>query len=121
MNIQELKAKAKRVTENGLPFMEGREKLEMDGNLLDTNLTVDNYGFMKGEFGEYAVITFKEYPQHFVQGASVVTQAFKNLDDSLTQEEVELLIEEGFIVKFSKVKSKNKKNYVNVDFFPTEE
>lgn len=121
MNIQELKNRAKRLTENGLPFMEGREKLEIEGSLLDTTLNVEEYGFMKGEFGEYVVIALKEYPSHFVMGASVVTQAFKNLDDNFSDEEVQAIIGEGFTLKFSKKKSKNKKTYVNVDFFPTEE
>ena len=118
MNIADLRKKVKALTENGLPFMEGKEKLEIEGNLLEHVMTVSDYGFMKGEFGEYVVLTTQEYPEHFMMGASVVTQAFKNLDEALTEDERVQIIEEGLTLLFTKKKSKNKKTYIDIDFFP---
>ena len=121
MNINELMKKAQSITENGLPFMEGKEQLEVAGNILGNILTVETYGYMKGEHGEYVVIALQEYPQHFIFGSSVVTQAFKNLDENLSAEEIEFLIEKGLTFKLEKVKSKNKKVYVKISFFPKDE
>lgn len=121
MNLELLLKKAQSITENGLPFMEGKTQIEVDGNLLNNPLTVDNYGYMKGEHGEYVVISLKEYPEHFIFGSSVVTQAFKNLDENLSEEEIEYLIEKGFTFRLEKVKSRNKKVYTKIIFFPKDE
>ena len=121
MNINDIMKKAQSLTENGLPFMEGKSQLEVEGNILNNNLTVDNYGYMKGEHGEYVVVALREYPEHFIFGSSVVTQAFKNVDESLTPEEIEFLLEKGLTFKLEKVKSRNKKVYVKITFFPKDE
>lgn len=126
LNIQDLIKQAKEITTSGLPLMEGKEKLEVD-TLLNHKLTVDEYGYMEGineESGakeDYVVIALKEYPQHFIYGSSVVTQAFKRLDEQIKGKEKEELLEYGLTFKLSKLVSKNKRKYTKIEFFPTEE
>ena len=106
------------ITASGLPFMEGKEKLEVKGDILNNTLTVDDYGFLEGEEGEYVVIALKEYPKHFIYGSSVVTQAFKSLDEKFNEEQKAFLLEKGLTFKLSEMLSKNKRKYTKIVFFP---
>ena len=117
-NLEQLINEAIQITASGLPFMEGKEKLEVKGNVLDIILTVDDYGFLEGEEGEYVVIALKEYPQHFIYGSSVVTQAFKTLEEKLNEEERAFLLEKGLTFKLTEMISKNKRKYIKINFFP---
>lgn len=118
MNLEQLINKAQQITASGLPFMEGKEKLEVKGNILNNVLTVDEYGFLEGEEGEYVVIALKEYPQHFIYGSSVVTQAFKTLEETLNEEELAFILDKGITFKLTEVISKNKRKYTKLTFFP---
>ena len=118
LNLQQLIDEVTQITASGLPFMEGKEKLEVKGNILDKILTVDDYGFLEGEEGEYVVIALKEYPEHFIYGASVVTEAFKTLDEKLNEGEISLLLEKGLTFKLIEIISKNKRKYIKIIFFP---
>lgn len=118
MNIENLINEVSQITASGLPFMEGKEKLEVKGDILNNVLTVDDYGFLEGEEGEYVVIALKEYPNHFIYGSSVVTQAFKTLDEKFNDEEKEFLLEKGLTFKLNEILSKNKRKYTKIIFFP---
>lgn len=117
-DFMQLITEVQEITASGLPFMEGREKLEISLQVLDTTLTVDDYGYLDGDQGKYVVIALKEYPKHFIYGSSVVTQAFEKLDEKLTTEQRQFLIAQGLTFKLSQVMSKNKKRYTKIEFFP---
>lgn len=98
---------------NGLPFMEGKEKLD---NILDEVLTVNEYGFLSGDDGEFIVYTTKEYPNNFFFGGSVLTERFKHIESVFTEDEIAELLNEGITIKLVQKKSKNKRIYVAVEF-----
>lgn len=118
MNINELIKQAQEVTKSGLPFMDGREKLEITGEVLNNILTVDDYGYLDGDDGNYVVISLKEYPKHFIYGGSVVTDAFKKLEEKIGAENMAQLIQYGLTFRLSELISKNKRKYVRISFFP---
>lgn len=118
MNFEQLMQEVQQITASGLPIMEGKEKLEIKGDILNNVLTVDDYGFLEGEEGEYVVITLKEYPKHFIYGSSVVTQSFKQLDEKFNDEQKALLLENGLTFRLSEMVSKNKRKYTKIAFFP---
>ena len=63
----------------GIPFMEGREK----GNLKDvqnTVLHIDDFGFINGSNGEFAVVSFKESPSKFYFANQVITDMLHQVD-----------------------------------------
>ena len=118
MNINELIKQAQEVTMSGLPFMDGKEKLEVTGEVLNSTLTVDDYGYLEGDDGEYVVISLKEYPKHFIYGGSVVTDAFKKLESKVGAESMVQLIQYGLTFRLSELISKNKRKYIRISFFP---
>ena len=118
MNINELIKQAQEVTKSGLPFMDGREKLEITGEVLNNILTVDDYGYLDGDDGNYVVISLKEYPKHFIYGGSVVTDAFKKLEEKIGAENMAQLIQYGLTFRLSELISKNKRKYIRISFFP---
>lgn len=118
LNIQDLLNKVSEITASGLPIMEGKEKLEVKGNVLNSILTVDDYGYLEGEEGEYVVITLQEYPNNFIYGSSVVTQAFKQLDTMLSDEEREVVLGQGLTFRLTEQVSKNKRKYTKIQFMP---
>lgn len=118
MNINELINQAKEVTASGLPFMDGREPIKVEGNILNNTLTVEDYGYLEGDDGEYVVIALKEYPQHFIYGGSVVTDAFKKLEGKVGTDNMVKLIEHGLTFKLTELVSKNKRKYTRISFFP---
>lgn len=117
-NIMELQNKLSQITMSGLPLMEGKEKLEVKGNVLNNILTVDEYGYLEGDEGEYVVISLKEYPSNFIYGSSVVTEAFKKMDIEFSKEEIAIILEQGLTFKLTERLSKNKRKYISVAFFP---
>lgn len=114
----ELFKKVQSVTNKGLEIMEGRDTGDIN-EILDENVVVDNYQFGKSTDGEYVAFTIRDNDTEFYFGGSVVTEAFKNLDAVLTEEEKIELMTSGLLVKFSKVKSENKRTYTKCVFFPT--
>lgn len=110
------------ITQNSLPFMEGREKMESDNKVLfNAPLTLDEHDYLEGDDGEFAVITVKEYPNNFFFGSSVVTDALKKLDiilSNASDEQLEEIEQTGVTFKLEKVMSKNKRKYTKITFFP---
>jgi hypothetical protein len=104
--------KAKEITASGLPLMEGKTKTDFsDGEVF----TVKEYGYLEGENGDFVVVADEKT---FTYGGSVVTEAFKGLDEKLTGDEIEELLQEGIPMKISKKKSKNGRKYTTCEFFP---
>ena len=118
MNLDLLMEEVSQITASGLPFMEGKEKLEVKGNILNNTLTCTDFGFLEGEEGEYVVIALKEYPSNFIYGSSVVTQAFKTLDEKFNDEQKAFLLNQGLTFKLIEMMSKNKRKYTKIVFFP---
>lgn len=113
MNKLDLIKKVKEVTVSGLAFMEGKEKTDLaDGELYN----VKEYGYMKGDKdAEFVVVSDGET---FAFGGAVVTEAFRKLDEQLSEKELEELLEEGIPMLIAKKKSKNKRTYTTCEFFP---
>lgn len=110
-NIANLIGKIKNELTVGLPFMEGRTK----GSLpTEMNLTLNNYGFLKGDDGEYIVMTFKEDDTNFFFGGSVVTEKMKKIDKIVGDAKVELL-QSGMEVKFVSKTSDKKRVYIDLE------
>lgn len=98
-----------------LPFMDGRDKGDAK-ELVGMISTIADYGFLKGDDQrDYAVFITKENSKKFFFGGTVLT-------DQLTQLEAEgyheAIIEEGLPVLFTEKQSKNKRSYINVEFYP---
>ena len=109
----DLKDFTKKLTEkNSILFMEGRTKGDL-AEIVDKNVTVNNFAFLKNEEGEYSVFTVKEIPDSFYFGGMVITEHLKELE--VYREEIE---KEGLPICIKAKKSKNKKNYYVMEFYP---
>jgi hypothetical protein len=114
MDKLDLIKKAQEITASGLPFMDGKEKVELeDGSLY----LVKNYGYLESEDGEFVVVADDTT---FAFGGSVVTDSFKKLDASLDGTEIAELLKDGIEIGITKKKSKNKREYTTCEFFPQE-
>lgn len=116
--MKSLKARAKEFT-TLLPFMEGRDKGEFDG-LLGNPVTITDYGFLTdtdndGKTKEYACFTIKEDPVCFYFGGKVITENLQTLE---AEGYHEAIVNEGLPVLFETKKSKNKRDYTAVTFYP---
>lgn len=112
MSLKE-KALAMNQGKKGIEFMQGRTKGELI-EILDVVVTITDYEFLDGTDGEYAVFIIKEDNDKFYFGGSVLTRDLKEF----TEEEKNEVKEKGLPVKFSNKKSKNKRNYTGVEFYP---
>jgi hypothetical protein len=117
-SMKDLKARAKEFSIL-LPFMEGKDKGELD-RIIDINVTIIDYVFLKytnddGEEKDYVCFVTKEDPQHFYFGGQVLTDNMHELD---AEGYGEAIRKEGLPVQFSKKKSKNKREYTTVNFYP---
>jgi hypothetical protein len=111
-----LRERAKELS-NSLPFMEGREKGEMK-RIVDMSCTIIEYGFLQDEDNkEYVCFIVKEDPQNFYFGGQVLTDNMQELETDGFHAEI---IKEGLPVNFGLKMSKNKKEYVTVEFYPEE-
>lgn len=115
MNMKSLKDKVKEFSVT-LPLMENREKGDFDG-IKGKLLTIIDFDFMKDDGKEYVAFIVKEDTEHFYFGGQVLTDNMKNLENDGYGESVR---EEGLPVKFNTKKSKNKREYTTVEFYPGE-
>ena len=99
---------------NSIKFMEGRTKGDLS-EIADKNVTINNFNFLKNEEGEYAVFTVAEIPDSFYFGGLVITDSLRKIEEEGYKEEVEKV---GLPVIISQRKSKNKKLYYAVEFYP---
>ena len=85
---------------DGIPFMDGRDKGERE-EILDKPLHMVDFGFIRGNDGEFAVMAFSEYPKKFFFGNSIVTEMLKKVNaDSMKSHLAEQTI--TFTLKKSK-------------------
>lgn len=116
MNIQELLLRGqKAVASNNLPLMEGKEKGEI--NDFNRIYTINDFDFMKGNNGDFAVFTIKETQDYFFFGATVLTDKLKTLQQTFTSDELAMLLQHGITVKFGKNRGKSGFTYTTADLF----
>lgn len=115
--LKSLKERAKEFT-TLLPIMEGKEKGDIS-RLMDTTVNIIDYGFLidseDGQEKDYVCFIVKEDPQNFYFGGQVLTDNMHELETDGYHEEI---TKEGLPVRFSKKKSKNKREYTTVTFYP---
>lgn len=97
-----------------LPLMENKEKGDFS-RLHGSYVTINDYGFMKDDGKEYVAFTIKEDDKFFYFGGQVLTENLQDLDADGYGDEIR---KEGIPVFFDTKKSKNKREYTTVEFFP---
>ena len=113
-NMKSLRERAKEFSVQ-LPFMEGREKGEAK-DLINVITTIREYGFLHGDDGrDYAVFIVEEREKHFYFGGSVLTDQLQQLE---AEGYHEAIIAEGLPMLMTEKQSKNKRTYINVEFYP---
>lgn len=91
---------------DGVPFMDGRDKGSSD-EILGQPLHMDDFGFINGNDGRFAVMSFVEFPDKFYFGNSVVTEMLETVEaDGMKGELVNVTI------TFDRRKSKNGRDYI---------
>lgn len=96
-----------------LEIMEGREKADVQ-DILDKNVHINNFDFLTGEDGEYAVFTIVEDENNFYFASSVLTQELKDIQNDGMKEDA---IAETISIKLYERKSKNgKRTYIAVEY-----
>lgn len=97
------------LNKKGIPFMEGRKKGSIQETLLGCKMHINDYGFIDGNDGEYAVLSFKGIDDLFYFGNSIVTDNLHKLEAKVGSKEAVLeLFKDGCIV-FEKRQGKNSK------------
>lgn len=104
-----------------LPFMDGREKGDAR-ELVGQVTTIVDYGFLKGDATEegnanrdYACFIVKEHSDKFYFGGTVLTDQLQQLEAEGYHDEI---VAEGLPMLMTEKKSKNKRTYINVEFYP---
>lgn len=104
----------KQFVNNGIPFMNDRSKGDIN-KLVGEAIHIDDFGFIKGRDGEYAVVSVKEHPTEFYFAGLALTDICRqvnidNMRDEFAKQPIVLSIK----------KSKNGRNYMAVDFVDAE-
>lgn len=98
-----------------LPFMEGRDKGDAK-ELVGQVSTIADYGFLKGEDDrDYAVFIVAERSDKFFFGGTVLTDQLQQLEADGYHDDI---VAEGLPMLMEEKKSKNKRSYINVTFYP---
>lgn len=104
-----------------LPFMDGRDKGDAK-ELVGQVTTIVDYGFLKGDATDegnanrdYACFIVKEHSDKFYFGGTVLTDQLQQLEAEGYHEEI---VTEGLPMLMTEKKSKNKRTYINVEFYP---
>jgi hypothetical protein len=105
-----------------LPFMENREKGNTE-DLLDTIVTIREYGFMPGKTNPKTGITNPDYPcfiidedtAHFFFGGAVLSDRLASLDKDGYHDEI---VADGLPVRFSSRKNADGRPFTGVELFP---
>lgn len=106
--------KAKSVLCNGVEFMEGREKADLEMN---KEYTIIDFDFLSSTDGEYIVFIAKEDDNNFYFGGQVLTQKMKELEEVLSARELDELKYHGIPVKFEERKSeRSRRKYIACEF-----
>lgn len=94
----------------GIPFMDDRKKGDIN-KLVGEVLHIDDFGFINGRDGEYAVVSFKEHSDSFYFAGLALTDICRKIDADGMREELA-----AQPIVLSMKKSKNNRNYMSVDF-----
>lgn len=94
----------------GIPFMEGADKASFD-EILDVELHIADYGFIKGDEGEYACIQIAEKPGKFYFANSIITEMLKEVERDGHKDELPTEV-----IVFSKRKSEKGRDYYAYEF-----
>lgn len=112
--ISNILEKAKGVLCNGVGFMEGREKSDLEMN---KEYTIIDFDFLSSSEGDYVVFIAKEDDNNFYFGGQVLTQKMKELKEVLSDGELYELKHHGITVKFEERKSeKSRRKYIACEF-----
>lgn len=100
----------KSLKNEGIPFMEGREKGDIR-DLIGKTVNIMDFGFIKGENGTYAVFCVKGSEKEFYCGGKAVTEILSTIKndgkkDLLPEQEAKIL----------EVTSKTKRKYITIEF-----
>lgn len=96
-----------------LEIMEGREKEDLK-SLLEKEIHINDFDFLNGEDGTYAVFTIAEDEKYFYFGSSIITDLLIDIEKQGLKDELKL---EGLGVKLVEKKSKtSKRNYIAVEY-----
>lgn len=101
-----------------LPFMENRTKGDTK-DLMNVNVTINQFGFLHdntdGVDKEYACFTVQGDNEKFYFGGQVLTENLQLFENEGYRKEIE---EKGLPVMFTTKKSKSKRDYTAVTFYP---
>lgn len=103
---------------SGITFMEGRTNASYESIELDVVNIID-YDYLKDEKdNDYLVFITKENNKEFYFGGQVITDKFKNFDESDKKE----IQKDGLPVLFySRQSKKSKREYMDIIFYPSED
>lgn len=106
--------KARGILVNGIEFMEGREKGELE---LNKEYVIVDFDFLSSADGEYVVFIDRNDDKNFYFGGQVITQKLKEIKELLTERELAELLDNGIPVKFEEKKSqKSRRKYIACEF-----
>ncbi len=100
-----------------IPFMENREKGEMDG-LKGEIVTITDFGFLRDteKDQDYVCFIIEEDPERFYFGGQVLTDQLSKLEDEGYKEEINAM---GLPALFTEKKNrKGNRTYTTVEFYP---
>lgn len=100
----------KKFERKGIAFMDERQKGDIK-TLVGETIHVDDFGFIKGRDGEYAVISTVEHPDKFYFAGLALTDIVRQVEEDGMRE---ALKSQG--IKLSMKRSKNGRDYMNVEF-----
>ena len=95
---------------NGVPFMDGAEKLEIS-DIFGQEVHIVDFGFINGNNGEFGVIKLDEYPGKFFFVNSIATEMLRTVQADDKKGE----LAETAIV-FEQRTSQNGRDYVSYNF-----
>jgi hypothetical protein len=107
-----LKEKAMQMN-TGCALMVDREKGDV-AELMDTAYTINDMDILTGEDGEYVVFTVKEDAKKFYFGGSVISDKLMKFSEDEKQE----IRKDGLPFTVVEKKSKNKRKYADIVFYP---
>lgn len=94
-----------------IDFMDGRDRAELADLCTGEKYHIEEFAFLNGENGEYAVFIVKENDNLFYFGNSVVSEVLKQVETDNMSEELR-----SVGVVFEKFVSKKKREYIAIRF-----
>lgn len=96
----------------GIPFMDGKTKGDLS-DIVNQPLHIDDFGFINGANGEYAVVHFAEKRDMFYFGNAILTEMLQEVRKDGKEKELA-----DIIICFDKRTAKEtKREYMGFDLF----